>query len=636
MVEKNKDSSGDIVALIDLIRELGFENPKLLSTWIRDVLETDHKLKREFLYKSKFQRDERYLIKSSAKTLVDNLCILKPYRNFFDKSDKSFKSLMNIKNIYDIEPRYSKLEKLLNDNKTMNDRAIENINRFYKVLKERDSIDIKKESIREMFNDVPDKLKRSDFSKTVKISAWQELIEINNKLENENETSDLYRIKGEKLLILENYIDAVDAFDCALKIDGSENLPRILKAKAYWELYLISARKEREVMSESGFEGPEEYPINSEEVHYKQNYEDAWSEKEMNRSHFVCSAFEALTKWSTSLNREHFSHNIYKSESTEVDFPVMDLFEYLVFALNKEDFAKDNTGVRFLKIFKSFKGDKQENPFVFMTFSRKFCFERQRELHFKIKLIEILSWISKKEAEFVIKYMVNEFKIQVYADQYIYVLRDSSISKLFYNFLGVEKYDRVYKRLEKNSANNSKIRYLSRKSSFYFSEVLKHFEKIESMLFYHSRPYIGEKKYEFDEIQKEFDSSMKRAAVEIEGWEKIINESCWKKQSWSWEFIRSSSEIFSFLFFASLIDSFHGKSSNHAKEILSKFFDDENLIVTVVSSCERYISDRRLPFETVKMIFDKLRNKPCNLNKESMNDLADRFFEIKEEEDDKF
>ena len=108
MVEKNKDSSGDIVALIDLIRELGFENPKLLSTWIRDVLETDHKLKREFLYKSKFQRDERYLIKSSAKTLVDNLCILKPYRNFFDKSDKSFKSLMNIKNIYDIEPRYSK------------------------------------------------------------------------------------------------------------------------------------------------------------------------------------------------------------------------------------------------------------------------------------------------------------------------------------------------------------------------------------------------------------------------------------------------------------------------------------------------------------------------------------------------
>ena len=102
MVEKNKDSSGDIVALIDLIRELGFENPKLLSTWIRDVLETDHKLKREFLYKSKFQRDERYLIKSSAKTLVDNLCILKPYRNFFDKSDKSFKSLMNIKNIYEI------------------------------------------------------------------------------------------------------------------------------------------------------------------------------------------------------------------------------------------------------------------------------------------------------------------------------------------------------------------------------------------------------------------------------------------------------------------------------------------------------------------------------------------------------
>lgn len=79
------------LAITELVRQLGYDEPTKLANAVRDVLKDKEDFDKYIVEDNDNQtstanRPEKTLVSPDAKTLVDNLCLLRPYNNIFGKS----------------------------------------------------------------------------------------------------------------------------------------------------------------------------------------------------------------------------------------------------------------------------------------------------------------------------------------------------------------------------------------------------------------------------------------------------------------------------------------------------------------------------------------------------------------------
>lgn len=149
----------DVMVLIDLVRELGYENPEKLSNWIRDIIKNKEDFDKRFHVSGPERdfgrREDKFMLDAEASILVENLCFLKPYMSYFGKSIDNTKEFQPYRVLAkekeidraEVEKKYKKLCAELKALKEKSERALENLKVFHDILTSDEPVDITKEKL---------------------------------------------------------------------------------------------------------------------------------------------------------------------------------------------------------------------------------------------------------------------------------------------------------------------------------------------------------------------------------------------------------------------------------------------------------------------------------------------------------
>jgi hypothetical protein len=174
------------IALIDLVKQLGFENHKALSNGIRDIIKSKEDFEKRFIVNNKEKNPEKIIVTEEARILVDNLCILKPYKSFFENAPKgsahecpAYRQLKSPKG-WKLKDRSKKVKTNLELKKKGIEEALIQLSKVTAVLCSDDPIGITTDSLREMIEKACPLSEVVDFSKSFEIAAWNELSTFNS------------------------------------------------------------------------------------------------------------------------------------------------------------------------------------------------------------------------------------------------------------------------------------------------------------------------------------------------------------------------------------------------------------------------------------------------------------------------
>jgi tetratricopeptide (TPR) repeat protein len=525
------------IALIDLVRSLGFERPEALSNWIRDIIKTKENFSKEFIIEQIKQnradgRPEKFIVnKDKVHIFVDNLCILKPYLSFFEKTSdgKQFYPYQQLKDIdykKNLTVKAQQLKRRLEAEKNITEKSLKELPKVISVFNKNNTIDITVDSLREMIKNANDYGDIIDFSNSFGIAAWNDLSTLKEQLREKGESAETYRKIAEKLLELGNVNEALEALDSATSLSQDDGIAWSLKAKIYLDLLRKSKKDQMSAFARTEFQGFIEYPLDGEEHSINDNLHSALNSTENFHKLFIDTCFNALENWPCWENfsikhKEGVERKNFKPESTN-GIERSWVFFHFVIEIKKSDF-NEKYAARFIQILRTFQTDYEViKPFMFSMFS----FESQNETPFKLKLTEILSWISKEECNKFLDYFIDQFEFYGWkwgSENDLFILSSSNIHHLFWDYLGREKFLSLYSVLESYTDKSRRLNKLESLCSMQLNflgcnGIIDELRKYNYPRLY--KDALGEK-----DINKHFRLFIKNSHDKIKGWDDLLKDS---------------------------------------------------------------------------------------------------------------
>lgn len=590
------------IPLVKMIEDLGYENPKDLNNWLRDILQKKEgslfgKFIAEFDY-SEFRESRTYdifCVTPEAKTLVDNICFLKPYMRFFTKSTGDKTSFAPYRRLYDgisakiILTKHEEMRTKLDFQKRISETALNNLDSFKTFLLETGKINIVCESIKEMiFKNNP--RQKLDSSKSYIISIWTELSELKAELERTGGNSELYRKIGEKHIQLGDYDEAIEALDESVRLQKTNGIAWILKAHS--ELQLLKGRSTKLTLANArtDFSGTIEYPISGEEYAINQELEDAMDEYNKMHDSFIESAFKAFEFWpeleykdQKGMLTKYHARSTKAINEIEVEVERDKLFFHFVLNLTNADFKDKKKAESFIRILRRFQHeDYRNNPFPEMHLGM-FSSEANFTDQFKLKLVEIFSWISDDDLSLALDYMIKGFtdmrmrKLAGRAGREFSIATSSRISNQFLKYLGEPEYLKLVKSIESNfireieSVRVNKLCQLKLRS-FFLSIKEKEYEIFKS-------------KTESGKCKKQGSDTILAAIKNLEGWENCLAERLWVEKN----SINDLPDSFITLIFLGSLLNFSESEDEIKSQILNNIMDDEMVSYNVAKQISKQI-----------------------------------------------
>jgi tetratricopeptide (TPR) repeat protein len=582
------------IVLIDVVKKLGFEGYKALSNWVRDIIKSKEDFNKFIDQQDdSYNRPEKIIVKGEARTLIDNLCILKPYMRLFEKvtvTDESnhFSAYRQLKSSSKsgLKTRSEKLKIDLELKKKGIEEALIQLPKVTAVLCSNNPIDITTDSLRELIEKACPPSEVVDFAKSFQIAAWNELSTLEAQLD-KDETSETYRKVAEKILELEDEDGALEALDNATTISPDDGIAWALKAKIYLDLLGKAHKEKMTALSVSDFSGGFEHPINSEEQWINERIDDAYFSTENLHALFVEACLFALEYcpcWDNSVHtdkngvqRKNFKPK-YTSEISR-DW----IFFHLILNLKKSDIEKYD--IRLLEILRTFQSPYEAMPkLIFSPFSAEY----QNETRFQLKLIEILSWISLDDCHQLLNVFVERFESwgwQWRSAEDVAILSRSNISQLFWDYLGREKFLRLYEKLESHVTKSRQMEKLETLCSIQWRLLLSGFNDdlknlmVQDFLSFHMNLEI---KQELDEKWQVFiEQSYDKITGWHELWDDYILSDCYR-----------FNDTTTYLFFVCpLIELQHNKPTDIGIKILCKFSESQGALQKV-AAMDEHLLDR--------------------------------------------
>lgn len=623
------------IALTELVTELGFKNPKALSNWIRNIIQDKEDFYKKYAIEQKKEgrangRDEKFKVALDAKNFIDNLCILKPYMSFFEKSIGNntnfspYQTLNSGNHKRNLLIQAQKVKKKLTSEKNRSEDALKKLPKIFDVFESHDELDITKVSLRKLIKESIDNSDIMDFSNSFEIAAWSDLLHLKEELEEKGGSAEIYRELGEKMFELGDFKGAINALNEATSVMPDDVIAWSLKSKIYLDLLGNSRKEQIQALSRTEFSGFIEHPLNGEEYWVNERIEETSTSVELLHAQFIEACFFALEYW------PHWEHNkIYHKPTIRVcesDFYRDWLFFKFVMALKNNDLNNDRKK-RFIKIFHSFqKGKPDMHPLPELNLG--YDFQVNHKTSFDINIIEILNWVSPKDSEHALKEMISMFECGLPRGAVsTAILGRSTIRQLFFNYLGQEQFLNLYSLCESYEIQDITKQRIRVTCEMQLTSIRSIFKQSIELLEFDIGAGFGPEPEPTDRLEigidlepghrrisdtleknepqlysiadidkKNIENSINKFIQQKIEWGAYLNEEIWKKSPYD---VHLPKELLSLLFIAPLLEIASGMISGKHIETVSSFVDNREALKVAIT---------QLPFNLVIYLFNLIEN----------------------------
>jgi len=318
------------------------------------------------------------------------------------------------------------------------------------------------------------------------------------------------------------------------------------------------------------------------------------------------------------------------SSKTDVDLKREDLFCVLINNITYQDFITNRE--RITEIVRSYQSwDPELFPLTNVL---------NPGFDFKVKILEVLSWISKQDIERAINRKVNEWgKDRFGAAINLKTLESCEVKKLFWGYLGKNKFLKLYGVLEGFIVNNREYEKLDIICGLELSEVGKIFspvatkhkqlevEVFRNMLRRQQTPVFLEGcEQERQKIAEETMYAVESSVPLISGWEGCLTSSLWMGSPFS---VGLPLNLVVYTFISPVIELAKGKVTAVNLKTLEGYAKNSSTLKNVISFIDSYvisvnellllISDENLDHQQ-KTILTTVRNAIADAQEEMLED----------------
>jgi len=521
------------ILLKDMIERLGhFDDPKKkLHNWIRQTFKDKENFQRDYVA-PKEKKKAPVRVYEKAKTIVDNLCIIYPYRDFFPKngkldSDSEFKTyrdLISGEHKYYIDNEASKLHEQLMFEKEVNARSLTNLSRFIAALKSQPEIDIEKDSLRELMNSTLES-SHNFKSNPHELSCWNKLVDLRARTRTNPKDSRLYRKMAEYLYELNLIDQSLNQTNEAIALTPEDGIAWAIKAKILHKKLTPSRKDHFQALAMTDFSGHISAPITSEERWINERVDETAESVEEIRKEFIEAAFNALENWPhweevpLSWGQKNYHPDTTISNDCSLEIRRDWLFFHMVMNMGPRDlFTIADAKPRLHEIYKTWRTPSSTYAFPSLCFDL-FSIERSHENDFLVRLTAFMALISEETHKELLDQFIDVFKRYDFSpDEHLSILSNSLISKHLWNHLGPVDYTNLYSllmRYKRQNDEHEKLSSFSRKVAAEIQSVFESSIKLYSQYFNDVIDHSEEEAME-KEIEKEFSTALMNAGDVIE------------------------------------------------------------------------------------------------------------------------
>jgi len=531
------------LALTDVVKSLGFNNATAVSNKVRDILKAKEGFKDKFIidersdFESENRRTEKTYVSPKARVLIDNLAILLQYSGLFGRGTSTtfpaYRELL--KGIDDkfFKSNVIKHTQTIEQNIELSKSSLKKLPIFYNAVLNKKIIDITKDSLRELMEVHSNNSEVLDLTNTFKLSAWNELLEYQNELENNDQDSTLYQKIGEKFFELGDHEQALTALVTSTELDPENGIAWAISSLIFHSKLRENKHSHYQALARNDFSESIAHPITSEEHWINERIDDTYSDIVDVNNQFVTSAINALYFWpvweySKSEEKPNYFYKLNQAHETNVEIEREYLFLKLINEIKFNQFKQYKDEV--IEIVRSFQMWKPSNyPLTKIMFSLN--------NNDKSNLIKIFSWISDLDVKNALtSYFSESLKLEFKAHENLALLKDSAITALFWKYIGKNEYRKTLGTLLKLDIKNQEIDNLNQLSFHHFfqvdSQLTKLKKKFEVEYQYGDSPpecFSEYKKIKNDDVS----IMLSKALVASEGWYEYLSEQAWINYSYS-------------------------------------------------------------------------------------------------------
>jgi tetratricopeptide (TPR) repeat protein len=357
------------LALTDVVKSLGFNNSTAVSNKVRDILKAKEGFKDRFIidersdFESENRRTEKTYVSPKAKVLIDNLAILLQYSGLFGRGTSTtfpaYRELL--KGIDDnfFKSNVIKHTQTIKQNIELSKSSLKELPIFYNAVLNKKIIDITKDSLRELMQIHSNNGEILDLTNTFKLSAWNELLEYQNELENNDQDSTLYQKIGEKFFELGDHEQALTALITSTELDPKNGISWAISSLIFHSRLRERKNSHYQALARNDFSESIAHPITSEEHWVNERIEDTYSDIIDVNSQFVTSAINALVYWpvweySKTEEKPNYFYNLNQSHDTNVEVERRYLFIKLINEISFNQFGRHKSEM--VDIVRTFQG----------------------------------------------------------------------------------------------------------------------------------------------------------------------------------------------------------------------------------------------------------------------------------------
>ena len=531
------------LALTDVVKSLGFNNATAVSNKIRDILKEKEDFKARFIiderndYESENKRVEKTYVSKEAKNLVDNLAILLQYSGLFGRGTSTtfpaYRELL--KGIDDkfFKSNVIKHTQTIEQNIELSKSSLKKLPIFYNAVLNKKIIDITKDSLRELMEVHSNNSEVLDLTNTFKLSSWNELLEYQNELENNDQDSTLYQKIGEKFFELGDHEQALTALVTSTELDPKNGISWTIISLIFHSKLRENKQSHYQALARNEFSESIAHPITSEEHWINERIDDTYSDIVDVNSQFVTSAINALYFWpvweySKSEEKPNYFYKLNQSHDTSVEIERRYLFINLINEISFNQFGRYKSEM--VDIVRSFQG---WNPELYPQTN----LIHDININDKSNLMRVLSWISDADIKNALDtYFADILNKSYRAHEDLALLKDGAVQSLYRKHIGKNEYRKTLSTLLKLDIKNQEIDIFNKLSSPHFFDVHSQLTAVTKTFNIESRfgenppnCYLEDIKLTNEEVELALSEALKNS----DGWYDYLSEQVWINHPYS-------------------------------------------------------------------------------------------------------
>ena len=613
---KDYTMKNDTIALTDLVKLLGYKDYSKLSNPIRDILTDKEDFNKFVVDDRQYTRgkQEKFTVKIEAKILVENLILIRQFPSLFGKAPEKephvLTSYKDLKNGLDgdlFQQKVLKQEDLHRQKIVLSKKCLKDLPIFASAILNYGRIDITKVSLKELMA-ASNNNEILDTRNAYAIASWNELIELQEKVDQGEMNTTTYQLIGEKLLNLGEIDQALEALNTSVEIEPKNGISWALTAKTLYNALKRNQQEHYKIRSQIDFSDSIVNPITSEEYWINERIDETSSISSEVHGQFIEAAINALLYWphseyleQNSDEKKNFFVNLNHSSETDVDLCREELFLELVIEIQHSDYLKRQKP--FIEVLRSFKiwGEAYSTP---MISSNKI------DPDTKAKLICVINWVSTDDIaltiETLVQYWIGSPSV---ASSSLVLLKQPTVSQLCWRILGKGKFTDIFEKLESFDHQNKATNKLSTLAGLHLNDLLDCFQPITQKINDCFQEYISPRNFEvvkeefelnFDHVN-ELETTINHSLMFIEGWHNYLDHFIWKKAPFS---DALPMELLTYTMLSALIEVSNGNINKINTQVLAGFGGNKKTSMLVLGTLDSNFIDFFL-----QKICDDLQNQ---------------------------